>query len=240
MSAWSALGVDVARVGGSVQNYDVAAALADADVVVAKSRAALDAMACGRAVYVYDFLGGDGWVTPELYPALEADHFAGQATDRIIDGAALERDLADYRPEMGGVNRDLVLQHHSARDHVVALLAAIGDRTPQERSPAPLRELSRLVALQWSWEQTAREFRARYWPLREHAADVEAHAARVEAHAREATETALRERDAAQQRAAALDEVNARLYAELAAIRATRAWRLITAFWRLKTRLGRF
>jgi hypothetical protein len=53
-------------------------------------------MACGRAVYVYDMFGGDGWVTPEAYPALEADHFAGQATDRVIGPAELERDLADH------------------------------------------------------------------------------------------------------------------------------------------------
>jgi hypothetical protein len=59
------------------------------------SRAALDAMACGRAGYVYEVFGGDGWVTPELYPALEADHFAGLATVRVIGPRELARDLAD-------------------------------------------------------------------------------------------------------------------------------------------------
>ena len=167
---WSRHGLEVTRVGGDVQTYDVAAAVADADIVVAKSRAALDAMACGRAVYVYDVFGGDGWVTAESYPALEADNFAGQATGRVIDAAALAADLADYRPEMGATNRDLVLQHHSARNHVIALLAAIDGRAPRGRSPAPLREMARLIAMQWSWELTAREFRSMHWPLREHAA----------------------------------------------------------------------
>lgn len=64
-----------------------------------------------------------------------------------------------------------MLQHHSARDHVIALLAAIGERAPAQRDgAAPLTELARLVALQWSWELTAREFRSMDWPLREHAA----------------------------------------------------------------------
>ena len=157
---WGRAGVEVRRVGAKSQAYDVAEAIADADVVVAKSRAALDAMACGKAVYVFDVFGGDGWVTPEIYAALEADHFAGQATDRVIDAAALARDLGDYRPEMGVVNRDLVLQHHSARDHVVELLQAIADRVPQDRVPAPLEELARLTSLQWSWEESARESRA--------------------------------------------------------------------------------
>jgi hypothetical protein len=33
----------------------------------------------------------------------------------------------------------------------------------------PLQELARLTALQWRWEETAREFRGMYRPLREHA-----------------------------------------------------------------------
>jgi hypothetical protein len=159
----------VRSVGGDwpdVQRYEVAEALADADIVVAKNRAAVDAMACGRAVYVFDVLGGDGWVTPEKYAAMEADHFWGQATDRIIDAVTLERDLADYRQEMGVVNRDLVLQHHRAHDHVVAMLAALGEHKPGERDPqAPLRELARQTAMAWRWEETARQFRSNYWPL---------------------------------------------------------------------------
>lgn len=169
-SAWSNRGIEVRRVGADLQSYDVASAVADADIVVAKSRAALDAMACGRAVYILDLFGGDGWVTPELYPALEADNFAGQATDRIFDEASLTDDLAGYRQEMGAVNRDLVLQHHSARDHVVALLNALGERRPQARERTALQELARLTALQWSWEATAREFRYMHWPLRDQAA----------------------------------------------------------------------
>jgi hypothetical protein len=197
---WGRRGVEVRRVGVDVQSYDVAAAVADADIVVAKSRAALDAMACGRAVYVYDVFGGDGWVTPESYAALEADNFAGQATDRVIDAAALADDLGGYRQEMGVVNRDLVLQHHSARDHVIALLNAIGERAPQDRGPAPLQEMARLIALQLSWELTAREFRVMHWPLREHAARSEQRALEAAEVARQAAATARqaeKERDEA-------------------------------------------
>ncbi len=157
---WGREGLTVEHVGGGQQTHDVAAALADVDIVVGKSRAALDAMACGRAVYVLDIFGGDGWVTPDRYAAFEADNFAGQATDRVIDAAALSADLSDYRQEMGVVNRDLVLQHHAAHDHVVALLDAIAGRAPQGRSRAPMQELSRLANLQWSWQRTALELRS--------------------------------------------------------------------------------
>jgi hypothetical protein len=177
-AAWEPAGVEVARVGGDVQSFDVARSVSDADVVVAKGRAALDAMACGKAVYVLDFLGGDGWVTPERYPALEADNFAGQATSEVAGVESVRAALDAYRPEMGVANRDLVLQHHGARDHAVALLEAIGSRavgrSPGDgAAPGAAAELSRLVALGWGWEQVARELREHYWPLHAHAARVE-------------------------------------------------------------------
>ena len=155
--AWERKGIEVEQLGWQQQRYDLAAALENADIVVAKNRAALDAMACGRAVYVYDLWGGDGWVKPEMYAAMEADYFTGQATDRVIGPAELERDLADYDPGMGAVNRDLVVQHHGPRDHVAELLAALPLTRVAERPPAPLRELARLTALQWSWERFARD-----------------------------------------------------------------------------------
>jgi hypothetical protein len=232
---WGRHGIAVRQVGGNAQSYDVATALADADIVVAKSRAALDAMACARAVYVFDLFGGDGWVTPELYDTLEADHFAGQATGRVIDAATLAGDLDGYRPEMGAVNRDLVLQHHGARDHVIALLAAIAEGEPQARDPAPLRELARLTALQWSWELTAREFRTMHWPLREYSARKEQAAAAATEHAARSEQLAAAAAEEARRAFRQRDE----LQAELDALRGTRAWRLATAFWRLKRRLRR-
>src|SRR4051794_17964920 len=119
-AAWGSQGIEVGQIGlvkDARQSYEVASAVADADIVVAKSRAALEAMACARAVYVFDTFGGDGWVTPESYPLLEADNFAGQATERTIVESDLQRDLHDYDPRMGVANRDLAAQHHAAHDH---------------------------------------------------------------------------------------------------------------------------
>ncbi|MEA2190449.1 MAG: hypothetical protein QOI73_570 [Solirubrobacteraceae bacterium] len=234
-ATWSSLGVEVQRVGGALERYDVAAAVADADIVVAKSRAALDAMACGRAVYVYDVFGGDGWVTPEGYAALEADMFAGQATDRVIDADVLASDLAGYAASMGVANRDLVLQHHSARDHVVAFVGAISEHAPGERphAPAPLRELSRLVALQSSWEVTAREFRAMHWMMRDELARQEQ--AAYAAHHAAAAAAARAEH--AEARAEHAEARAGHVEAQLAQIRASRAWRLACRFYDMRRAL---
>lgn len=101
-------------------------AIADADVVVGYGRSVLEAMAMGRAAYVWERAGGDGWVTPETYPALEADGFSGAATDVVIDGERLREDLAGYRPELGMLGVDLVRVHHSAAKHTEALVELLG------------------------------------------------------------------------------------------------------------------
>ena len=117
--AWERHGIEVAQVGGASAAASTSrTALETADIVVAKSRAALDAMACGRAVYVYDTFGGDGWVTPAAYAALEADHFAGQG-DRPRD------------------------RHGRARAGPRRLRPGHGDGQPRPRSPAPQRARSR-------------------------------------------------------------------------------------------------
>jgi hypothetical protein len=223
-TAWEQLGMEVGQIGGSKQQYDLAAALSDADIVVAKSRAALDGMSCGRAVYIFDMFGGDGWVTPEAYPAMEADHFAGQATDRVIGTAELERDLADYDPAMGEANRDLVVQHHRARDHVIEFLTALPARPAQKRPPAPLHELSRLSALQWSWERSAREGTMARAELK----------GRLDASERQ-REEAERARDEALREVAQA----AALRAELDGLKTSRAWRLAALYWRWRDRLLR-
>jgi len=222
--AWGRHGIEVIRIGAGDQRYDLAAALADVDIVVAKSRAALDAMSCGRAVYVFDVFGGDGWVTPSAYSALEADNFAGNAMDRVIGVAELERDLADYDQRMGVANRDLIAQHHSARDHAVEFVNAITVHEPAERSGSPLRELGRLTALRWSSERLVQSMQS------ERAALVE-HVQRTEQRAAEAEAAAERERRKLAERASLLQS-------QLEAMRATRAWQVAGRYWRVRDRLA--
>jgi hypothetical protein len=264
-AAWGPRGVEVTCVGGRRQRYDVADAVADADIVVGKGRAALDGMACGRAVYVLDVLGGDGWVTPAAYPGLEADNFAGQATDRVVGVADLVADLAGYDAGMGVANRDLVAQHHNGLDHAIELVDAIAGRRTIARQHSPLREIGRLTSLQWSWERIARglqEDRVE-WVARIQQADGvrvaaeamaddlrERSAAEIAELQRELTELACasdHERAAAASREmllaqaveAAREEAAgaAALRADLDQMRATRAWRLAVGYWRLRGRL---
>jgi hypothetical protein len=144
-------GLELKRLGGlSGQTTDIRPAVAGAEIVIGFGRSILEAMACGRAAYVYDWKGGDGWVTPESYPAIEADGFAGSAAGEILDAERLASDLNLYSAAMGPVNHDLVMANHKASEHAERLIELFGRlATPPPRPPAPLQEMARLVRLEW-------------------------------------------------------------------------------------------
>ena len=116
------------RANASVTPQD---AIAAADIVVGYGRSVLEGMVMGKAAYVWDRAGGDGWVTPESYPALEADGFSGAATHVSVDADRLREDFAAYRPELGTLGYDIVRDYHSAVRHTEALVQLL------ERAAAP-------------------------------------------------------------------------------------------------------
>ena len=130
-------------------------AIGEADLVIGYGRCVLEAMACGRPAYVYDHLGGDGWVTPDNFAELEADGFGGRATDAVIDRERLRADLLAYDVEMGLANRDLVVHAHDAGRHAQALVAAFQEAGARHVPAAPLDEIARLVRLQWQTDARA-------------------------------------------------------------------------------------
>jgi hypothetical protein len=171
VDAWESAGVECVQAGSPTEVVvDLAPAFQSADIVVAKGRAALEGMCAGCAVYLYDQYGCDGWVTPDSYPAMEADHFGGQATPRPRTRDELAGDLAAYYPDMGVLCHELVRIHHGARHHAMELVAVLrGDyrRAPEQAdvlselarsARARARAESRMAEL-WSWA-TAAEARA--------------------------------------------------------------------------------
>jgi len=140
------LGLELVRRGAAgTRTIEPQAALADSDIVVGYGRSLLEGMAMGRAAYVWDHAGGDGWVTPESYPTLEADGFSGGATDAVIDADRLREDFGGYRPELGEVGYDLVRNHHSATEHAEALVDLLGDAPSPSGDDNHLETLGLLV-----------------------------------------------------------------------------------------------
>lgn len=144
-------GLELARLGGgNGSKADIRSALAGADIVIGYGRSILEAMACGRAAYVYDWQGGDGWVTAESYATIEADGFAGGASGEAQDYARLVDDLSEYSAAMGPVNHDLVVKHHRAGAHAQELVSLLqGVASAGAHPPAQPGEMARLARLEW-------------------------------------------------------------------------------------------
>jgi hypothetical protein len=147
---WAAHHIECVQVGHSNSVYDVRPAIAEADIVVGRGRSAMEGMACGKAVYVFDAGGGDGWVTPDTYPAIEADNFAGMATDVPIDRRRLAADLDGYDPDMGWINRELAVTYHNVRFHVQGLVEVLrGPRPRRGDSTSSAAAVATTVRFAW-------------------------------------------------------------------------------------------
>jgi hypothetical protein len=142
------LGLELVRLGAlGKPTLDPAEAMANADIVVGYGRTVLEGMAMGCAAYVWDYAGGDGWVTPETYPALESDGFSGAVYETVIDADRLRTDFAAYSPEVGTLGLDIVRSNHSAISHAEKLAGLLGGAD----APGPedgFETLARLVRLE--------------------------------------------------------------------------------------------
>jgi len=157
--------------------------MGDVDIVIGKARVIVEAMASGRAAYVYDHNGGDGWVTSERYELLEADNFGGQAEPVAADLDRLRADLQAYRPDMGAANRQLAVANHSANKHAQDLALLFQRLSPRPQPVnGPLRELARLVRVQTDIDRRASSLSVEALQAREREQGVRVELA--EAHAR--------------------------------------------------------
>jgi hypothetical protein len=129
-----------------------------ADIVVGKARVIMEAMACGRAAFVYDTFGFDGWVTPESFEQLLETGIAGSSTTKTATVEQVKAELARYDRAMGEVNRDLALSTLSVTRHTGALIEAIegllGEELPQPPNDSA-SELARLGRQSWRHESDA-------------------------------------------------------------------------------------
>ncbi len=190
-AACQANGIELRWVGASTAPTPTPEfAIADAALVIGLGRSVLETMATGRAAFVYGVRGGDGWVTPERYPAMEADGFTGTSSpELIIDADRLTDELAAWRENMGDVNRDLASAHHSAHEHAVELvkLARNLDHLPAGE-PALSDELAHLIRLQRQSELEAFVSSAEAERLRSLLDEADARATHFQSEARAARE----------------------------------------------------
>ena len=120
--------------------------LNDADIVFGKARVIDEAMASGRAAYVFDENGGEGWVTPRRTPISWPTTSVARAGQVALDEHTLAAGPRALRPDMGTVNRNLTVTNHAATKHAAALVSILERLAPRTQPvDAPVREIARLV-----------------------------------------------------------------------------------------------
>jgi hypothetical protein len=106
-----------------------------ADIVVSLGRGAYEAMACGRAVLIFDERWympnpgvGDGLVTRDNWKKLAECNFSGRATGKVFEVEDLEKEFSRYEPSMGTVNREIAVENFNVEGQVDKYLALVGIR----------------------------------------------------------------------------------------------------------------
>lgn len=114
------------------------------DVIISLGRGCLEAMACARAVFIFDHFGGDGFITDENYQEIRKHNFSGRRYRIQYSAETLAEQLREYSREMGLVNRRIVEEHHNIKQQVNDYLVHYGSAAASDNyssDPIPGREL---------------------------------------------------------------------------------------------------
>ena len=157
--ACARLGITVRFLGGrfgAVPPSELPLHINNADIVFSLGRGAVEAMMCGRIPIIFDYLGGDGMVTPENLPELMSCNFSGRrhGRDYTVDDLVLE--IQKYRNENGVPLRALSLELFDAQINTPKLIDIYLDAAKSPVLPLQPQDEKRLRAI----VETIRETRA--------------------------------------------------------------------------------
>lgn len=138
-------GISVRQIGlQSRFEWNTEEAINGADAVVSLGRGALEAMACGRAVLLWDHFGSDGWITKESYPLVRTCNFSGRVRRYTYDESSLAGELDAYSVSMGETNRSIACAEHdidACADRFLTLYRRAIDIGVSGTYTMPVREL---------------------------------------------------------------------------------------------------
>jgi len=143
-AACSLLGVGFLHIGGTGWKLNVADFINKADLVVSLGRGCYEAMACERNVIVYDYRGGDGFLTPASYLIDRQRNCSGRTFKFQYTVEQLTNQLRQYDPSLGAPLRNLILKHQSIEPVVESLLEPVikYHSKPVRKKPARAKKSS--------------------------------------------------------------------------------------------------
>jgi tetratricopeptide (TPR) repeat protein len=123
---------------GSFSQQKVLSLIKESDIVFSLGRGAIEAMMCGRVPVIFDYLGGDGMVTPEAFDEIRKNNFSGRRYKKNFSAEELAEEINKYQQNYGTELRELAVQNFSASKYVKHLIEIY--KTAIEKGPIPLSE----------------------------------------------------------------------------------------------------
>ena len=142
------LELDVAGMGVDHVLEEPECVLGGYDIVFAKGKAAIEAMAVGSAVVLCDYAGVGPMVTSAAFDSLRLQNFGFETLQEPLEPAAILREIARYDADETASVRDLVRARADLTGAVARLVALYREVLAEHRSEVPSRAGRRVDA--WS------------------------------------------------------------------------------------------
>ena len=119
--ACSMLSIETRFVGGRFGYYPqekIRQLIKESDIVFSLGRGAIEAMMCGRIPVIFDYLGGDGIVTPKTFDEIRKNNFSGRRYKKNFSVEELVNEINKYMQNYGNELRELALENFSASKYI--------------------------------------------------------------------------------------------------------------------------
>ncbi len=103
---------------GSFPQKKVLSLIKESDIVFSLGRGAIEAMMCGRIPIIFDYLGGDGILTPLTFDEIRKNNFSGRRFNNNFSVEELVNEINKYQQSYGAELRELSIQNFSASKYV--------------------------------------------------------------------------------------------------------------------------
>lgn len=137
MQACAQLNIKVSRTpkqAGILSQERIAECINESDIVFSLGRGVIEAMMCGRIPFVFDYLGGDGLITPENVMTIAECNFSGRKFRRDYSTQDIIEEIKLYNPQYGPALRAIALREFDAEkavDRLASMLLEARASAPQ-------------------------------------------------------------------------------------------------------------
>lgn len=109
------VGLKLVRIGGDVRVPNIRDYIKEADLVIALGRCVYESLSMGRNVVIYDYQGGDGFVTPENIYLFRQRNCSGRTNRLRYTPEQLRAEIDKYDPSFGTFFSRYILGEHDVR-----------------------------------------------------------------------------------------------------------------------------